>query len=84
MNLSTCVGLQPFAFNYNGGKLLVKLAFSKEVMDKFYEKYNEQLLGIITTGLYGKSIQYDRLKELKFIGYTSGNSVYKSLQYLAK
>jgi hypothetical protein len=84
MNLSTCVGLQPFAFNYNGGKLLVKLAFSKEVMDKFYEKYNEQLLGIITTGLYGKSIQYDRLKELKFIGYTSGNSVYKIPPHITK
>lgn len=77
MNLSTCVSLQPFGFNFNGGKLLSKLIFSKEVMDKFYEKYNEELLGIITTGLYGKSIQYDRLKELKFIGMTSGSSVYK-------
>jgi hypothetical protein len=77
MNISTCVGLQPFAYNFNGGKLLTKLAFSKEVMDKFYDKYKEELLGLITTGLYGKSIQYDRLKEIKFIGYTSGNSMYK-------
>ena len=77
LNISTCVGLQPFAFNFNGGKLLTKLAFSKEVIEKFYEKYKEPLLGLVTTGLYGKSIQYDRLKELKFIGYTSGNSVYK-------
>lgn len=77
MNLSTCVSLQPFGFNFNGGKLLVKLAFSKEVMDKYFDKYDEELLGIITTGLYGKSIQYDRLKEIKFIGMTSGNSVYK-------
>lgn len=77
MNLSTCVSLQPFGFNFNGGKLLVKLAFSKEIMDKYFDKYNEELLGIITTGLYGKSIQYDRLKEIKFIGMTSGNSVYK-------
>lgn len=77
LNISTCVGLQPFAFNFNGGKLLTKLAFSKEIVDKFYEKYKEPLLGLITTGLYGKSVQYDRLKELKFIGYTSGNSVYK-------
>ena len=76
-NLSTCVSLQPFGFNFNGGKLLAKLAFSKEIMDKFYEKYNEELLGIITTGLYGKSVQYDRLKELKFIGMTAGCSVYK-------
>jgi hypothetical protein len=77
MNLSTCVSLQPFGFNFNGGKLLTKLAFSKEVLEKFYEKYNQELLGIVTTGLYGKSVQYDRLKELKFIGMTSGSSVYK-------
>lgn len=77
MNLSTCVSLQPFGFNFNGGKLLVKLAFSKEVMDKYFNKYNEELLGIITTGLYGKSIQYDRLKEIKFIGMTAGSSTYK-------
>jgi hypothetical protein len=77
LNISTCVGLQPFAFNFNGGKLLTKLAFSKEVLNRFYEKYHQPLLGLVTTGLYGKSVQYDRLKELKFIGYTSGNSVYK-------
>jgi esterase/lipase superfamily enzyme len=77
MNLSTCVSLQPFGFNFNGGKLLTKLAFSKEISDFYQEKYNQPLLGITTTGLYGKSIQYDRLKELKFVGYTKGNSTYK-------
>lgn len=77
MNLSTCVPLQPFGFNFTGGKLLTKLAFSKEVMNMFENKYNHKLLGITTTGFHGKSIQYDRLKELKFVGYTKGNSVYK-------
>ena len=32
-------------------------------------------MGITTTSLYGKSIQYDRLECLKFVGYTKGNSV---------
>jgi len=77
MNLSTCVPLQPFGFNFTGGKLLTKLAFSEEVMNIFEQKYNHKLLGITTTGFHGKSIQYDRLKELKFIGFTKGNSVYK-------
>ncbi len=77
MNLSTCVSLQPFGFNFNGGKLLTQLAFSTEIANRFYSKFNEELLGIITTGLYGKSIQYDRLKELKFIGMTAGSSSYK-------
>ena len=77
MNLSTCVPLQPFGFNFNGGKLLTKLAFSNEVISHFESKYNNQLLGITTTSLYGKSIQYDRLKELQFVGFTKGNSTYK-------
>jgi hypothetical protein len=77
MNISTCVPLQPFGFNFTGGKLLTKLVFSQEVQDIFKNKYGHSLLGITTTSLYGKSIQYDRLKEIKFIGYTKGNSVYK-------
>lgn len=76
MNLSTCVPLQPFGFNFNGGKLLATLAFSKEVLEHFNNKYNDNLLGITTTSLYGKSIQYDRLECLKFVGYTKGNTVH--------
>ena len=75
MNMSTCVPLQPFGFNFNGGKLLASLAFSKEVLMHFRDKYNRELLGITTTSLYGKSIQYDRLSHLKFLGYTKGYSV---------
>lgn len=75
MNMSTCVPLQPFGFNFNGGKLLASLVFSQEVQEYFQQKYNEPLLGITTTSLYGKSIQYDRLECLKFVGYTKGNSV---------
>ena len=75
MNMSTCVPLQPFGFNFNGGKLLTSLIFSKEVLNYFKDKYEHVLLGITTTSLYGKSIQYDRLDCLKFLGYTKGNSI---------
>jgi len=75
INLSTCVPLQPFGFNCNGGKLLASLAFSKELIVFYKDKYDDDLLAIETTSLYGKSIQYDRLKCLKMIGYTKGNSV---------
>lgn len=75
MNISTCVPLQPFGFNFNGGKLLASLVFSKEVLTHFYNSYGHELLGITTTSLYGKSIQYDRLQCLKYMGLTKGNSV---------
>lgn len=75
MNIRTCVPLSPFGYNFTGGKLLAELCFSKEVFDYFYKKYNTPLLGLSTFGLYGKAIQYDRLKKLKFIGYTEGKSI---------
>lgn len=71
-NLNCCVPLQPFGYNYNGGKLLVKLAFTQEVQDYWYKKYKQPLLCITTMGLNGKSIMYDRLKEIKLVGYTNG------------
>jgi hypothetical protein len=72
LNLSCCVPLQPFGFNTAGGKLLASLAFSKEIFEYHLKKYKQPLLGIITTSINGKSIQYDRLKCLKMIGYTKG------------
>jgi hypothetical protein len=48
------------------------LAFSIE-LHQFYEKrYFYSLALITTTSIHGKSIQYDRLKQLKLIGYTKG------------
>jgi len=72
LNISCCVPLQPFGFNTNGGKLMASLAFSKEVFDYHLEKYGEPIYGFITTSIRGKSIQYDRLPHLKFIGFTKG------------
>jgi hypothetical protein len=72
LNLACCVPLSPFGFNTTGGKLLASLAFSKEIFDYYQHKYNEPLLGIMTTSINGKSIQYDRLNCLKMIGYTKG------------
>ena len=75
LNISTCVPLQPFGYNFNGGKLMASIAFSKEIIDYYRDAYSTTLLGITTTSLYGKSIQYDRLPFLKYMGNTKGNSV---------
>lgn len=73
-NLSCCLPLQPFGYNTNGGKLLANLAFSREVFDYWLKKYNTPLLGISTMSINGKSILYDRLKCLKFLGFSKGMS----------
>lgn len=72
INIWTCVGLQPMTYNLNIGKLLASLAFSKEINEAYRKKYNKDIAGIITTSINGKSIQYDRLKCMKFIGMTKG------------
>ena len=48
-------------------------------MDHYENKYDRfnKILGITTTSLYGKSIMYDRLKCLKYLGLTKGNSTYE-------
>ncbi len=73
MNINCCVGLQSFAYNYNGGKLLVALCFSDIVLDYYKKKYGNDLACITTFSINGKSIQYDRIPQyLKFIGETKG------------
>jgi len=72
-NLSICVPLQPFGFNFCGGKLLAMLAFSKEVYRDFsIRKEGSVLAMIVTTSIHGKSVQYDRLEQLKYLGLTHG------------
>jgi hypothetical protein len=75
ININTCVPNNLFGFNCCGGKLLAMLCFSKELIDIYYKKYNDVPLFITTLSLYGKSIQYDRLKELKLLGYTAGTGM---------
>ena len=73
MNINCCVGLQPVAYNFNIGKLMVALCYSKEVHDKFREKYDHDIACITTFAINGKSIQYDRMKQyLKYVGETKG------------
>lgn len=78
-NISICVPTYPFSL-FLGGKLCAMSSLSKEVIS-FYEskmKDNSNIVNVYTTSLYGESIQYDRLKEFKFIGLSSG---FTSLPY---
>jgi hypothetical protein len=72
VNITCCIGLQPMSYNLNIGKLLVMTIFSKEVLEYFHNIRGYYYAGVSTFGLYGKSVQYDRLKEIKYIGETKG------------
>jgi hypothetical protein len=67
-DLSVCVPAQPFGWHWNGGKLIAML--STTFGDFWTDRYGDELKGICTTSLWGKSTQYNRI--FKLIGYTQG------------
>lgn len=75
---STIVPFQPLGFNYVGGKLLALLCLSDEVQRLWKKTYDDVLVGVTTTSLYGKTkagglSQYDNLDHWKPMGFTSGS-----------
>lgn len=71
------VPVQPFGYNYLGGKLLALLASSNEIKRQFDEKYQTDLQYFETTSLYGTTkgvSMYDGLKPyIRHIGDTESN-----------
>lgn len=62
---SSIVPLQPFGYNFVGGKLIALLTISEPVINFWNSKYKEPLAGITTTSLYGGFSQYNSLKYWK-------------------
>lgn len=68
INIQLCVSY-PWAGKYITGKLLATLACTYAL------KHNYDY--VETTSLFGKSIQYDRLPFLRYLGLTAGEAGYK-------
>ena len=68
------VPVQPFGYNYLGGKLLSLICASHEVRQMLNKKYNTEMCLFETTSLYGNikgTSQYDGLKPyVKYLGDT--------------
>jgi len=75
---STIVPLQPLGFNYMGGKLLALLCLSDTVQSDWKRQYDDVLVGVTTTSLYGNTksnglSQYDGLEHWRKMGFSSGS-----------
>ena len=73
----TCIGTsivptQPLGFNFLGGKLLSTLVTTSTIRDKWKENYDETLVGITTTSLYGVHSQYNGIPHWKTLGESTG------------
>jgi len=71
-NISVCVPTRNFGYTMCGGKLLTLLAASDVVGNHWKEKYNDDLVGLTVTSLYGRGVQYNRLKHFNYLGLTQG------------
>lgn len=73
------VPVQPFGYNYLGGKLLTLVCLSHEVRSILNQKYDMDMCLFETTSLYGSSktvSQYDGMKPyIRFMGLTESNFV---------
>ncbi len=70
--VSTCHATQPLGFNFLGGKLIASLATTSQIREKWKERYDDTLVGLTTTSLFGKFSMYDRIPYWKPLGETSG------------
>lgn len=80
---STIVAVQPFGYNFLGGKLMSMLLTSQVVRNEWEERYGERLVGITTTSLYGnegRKTQYDDIKQWTRLGETTGKTFIKPNQ----
>lgn len=68
-DMGTCIGAQPLAWHWNLGKLIAMIA--PTLGDYWYDKYGDEMLGVTTTSVYGRSSQYNRV--WKHLGYTQGH-----------
>ncbi len=69
---TTIVSTQPFGYNFLGGKLIAALATAPEVRDYWQKKYNNPLIGVGTTSLYGIHSQYNGIPHFKTLGESKG------------
>jgi hypothetical protein len=76
--IGSCImATQPFGYNFLGGKLIACLATSKVVRDKWEESYNQKLVGMTTTSLYGSFSMYNNIKWWHKCGTSSGKILIK-------
>lgn len=77
-NGQTIVPVQPFGYNYLGGKLVSLLCISNEVRELYNKKYGTEVCVFETTSLYGNSkssSMYDGLEPyIKFKGLTESKN----------
>lgn len=71
--IGSCImSTQPFGYNFLGGKLIACLVTTSVVRDIWKKLYNDVLVGMTTTSLYGSYSMYNSLKWWHKCGSSAG------------
>lgn len=77
-SIGSCImATQPFGFNFLGGKLMACLVTSETVRNIWKELYNQTLVGMTTTSLYGSYSMYNNIPWWHKCGSSSGKILIK-------
>lgn len=69
---TTIVSTQPLGYNFLGGKLIACLTTSPEIREHWKQKYDNVLVGVGTTSLYGIHSIYNGIPHFKTLGESKG------------
>jgi len=69
---STIVCTQPLGYNFLGGKLIAMMTTTPEVREYWKSKYDNILIAVGTTSLYGIHSQYNGIPLFKTLGESAG------------
>jgi hypothetical protein len=69
---TSIVPTQPFGYNFLGGKLVAALTTLPEVREYWKQKYDNLLIGVGTTSLYGIHSMYNGIPHFKTLGESAG------------
>lgn len=76
--IGSCImATQPFGYNFLGGKLIACLITTDTVRDIWKNLYNNVLVGMTTTSLYGSNSMYNSLKWWHKCGSSTGKIAIK-------
>ncbi len=69
---TSIIATQPFGYNFLGGKLTAAFTTSPVFREHWKTKYNNTLIAIGTTSLYGIHSQYNGIPHFKTLGESAG------------
>ena len=69
---TSIIATQPLGYNFLGGKLVSALTTSPTFRKEWKDKYDNTLIAVGTTSLYGIHSQYNAIPHFKTLGETAG------------